>query len=154
MYLQNKRAFTLMELLCVLFLIAILMSIAFPSLNQTMTHHKLQTDAATMAHVLRDARTQAISSGEPRVVEFLVQGASYRVIDSSSTYKYKLSSGIQYAGNTTFSKSQSGIPTCTFYPSGSCNGGTVTLKGGNQKRYVIVIPVMGRVRVSSDNSSQ
>jgi Tfp pilus assembly protein FimT len=120
--------------------------IAAPVLAKTAASVQLQADARQMASLLRMARQQAMTSGQPTTVVFYPSSAKYKLMGSAYHY---LRPGIRYVGNTTFTVKSGGQPVCGFYPSGApSSGGTVTLGNSSERRYVIVNPVAGRIRVS------
>jgi Tfp pilus assembly protein FimT len=125
---------------------AILISLATPVFTGTIGVHKLKADARQMACVLKTAREKAIMSSEAQSVIFYTESTKYKFAGEAT---YWLNSGISYAGTSTFS-GDTGRKKCTFSPSGAPDsGGTVVLKNrSNDKLYIIVNPVAGRVRVS------
>jgi len=137
----------LVELLIVLALMSVLLTMAVPTFNRVYENIKLNADAQQMASVLRLARQEAVYSGQAKTVIFYTRSTKYKY-DSS----YWLNSGINYVGATTFLTKYAGKPACIFNPSGApSRGGTVTIKNSsNVKRYIIVNPVAGRVRVSEE----
>lgn len=125
--------------------IALACGIATPIFTKTLEAAKLKSDAQQMASVLRMARQEAITSGQPRTVVFYPQNAKYKI--SGQSYYY-LQSGITFFGTTNFTKQVGGLPACGFSPSGASSGGTITLRNSNNRLYVIVYSAAGRVRVS------
>lgn len=127
-------------------IIALAFGIATPLLSKTLESVRLKSDARQMASLLRMARQEAITSGEPRTVVFYPNNAKYKISGQSTYY---LQSGVAYVGATTFTMRVGGLPACGFSPSGApSSGGTVTLGNSNKRMYVIVNPAAGRVRVS------
>ena len=119
---------------------------ATPIFARTQASVQLQTDARKMASLLRMARQQAMTSGQPKTVVFYPANGKYKVNGSASYY---LQPGISFIGATTFTTKPGGQPICGFSPTGAPgSGGTVTLGNGLERRYVIVNPVAGRVRIS------
>lgn len=149
---MNNKGFTLIELLIVLLILGILGSMAVPSLAGTVEMLKLRADAQKMAGVLRMARQDAITSGQTSKVVFYADSNRYKNYDSSSPRgaTYLLNKGNIICGVPNFTPKILGNPACIFYSTGApVAGGTVTLKNKyNQKLYVIVNLVVGRIRIS------
>lgn len=121
------------------------MAIVAPDLSRLYGNIRLDADARQMAAVLRLARQEAISSATDKNVVFYTESTKYKY---DSTYYFN--PGIAYIGTTTFTTSYAGKPACVFKPSGvpGC-GGTVTIANNRgEKRYIIVNPAAGRIRVS------
>lgn len=129
-------------------IMALVSVIVVPALSKPLDAVKLQTDAQQMASLLRLARQQAITGGQPETVVFYPGNAKYKLSGQPSHY---LNPGISFVGTTTFTTKAGGMPACSFSPSGApSSGGTVTLSNGNSLVYIIVNPVAGRVRVSDN----
>jgi Tfp pilus assembly protein FimT len=135
-----------LELLAVMALMGIVLSLATPQFSKILASVRLNADARKMASVLKVVRQEAISSGQPRTVVFYTKNAKYKIVGQAS---YFLSPGIDFVGTTNFTMRVSELPACGFLPSGApSSGGTVTLGNSNSRRYVIVNPVAGRIRIS------
>jgi|LSQX01.3.fsa_nt_gb Tfp pilus assembly protein FimT len=129
-------------------LMALIMAMAFPALARPLDNAKLQADARQMTSLLRMARQQAITSGQPTTVVFYPDHAKYKIKGQSAYY---LKSGITFLGRTTFTKQESLLPVCGFSAGGApTSGGTVTLQNSSKRIYIIVNPVAGRVRISEN----
>ncbi len=141
----SRNGYTLLELLCVLALMGILSALAVPRLIY-ITHWELEGAARAMAADIRLVQQEAIVHGECTEVYFLGSHDSYQLRLPNVNRMVYLPEGVNYEGQTSF-------PTDPFlkfnYLGAPGGGGTVTLqtKSGS-KRYVIVTPVTGRVRVS------
>jgi general secretion pathway protein H len=143
----DNRGYTLVELVVVMAIMALLAGMAMPSCSRLLESARLESDARQMASLLRLARQQAITTGQPSTVIFYPGNAKYKLIGAS--YRF-LQPGIRFIGSTTFTSKQGGQPICGFSPLGApTSGGTVTLANSYQRWYVIVNPVVGRIRVSA-----
>lgn len=148
-----QKAFTLVEILCVIGLLSLMALIAVPALVDFGTNRNLEIAARTMATDLRKTQHKAITAGWSQYVEFRKDSGGkdiYRLKDGK-TSKYvniSLPEGVSIKANN-FPLSGS-VKTMYFSRSGAANpGGTVTLQDRTgQLLYVIVTPGTGRVRVS------
>lgn len=108
---------------------------------------RLETAAHELAGNLRSARQDAISSGQFSRVVFFVNVDCYSLRLSDGVSCVRLPEGINYKGTTSFSGNP---PDVIFnYMGRPSGGGTVTLQSKTgEKRYIIMTPVTGRVRIS------
>lgn len=143
--LNFEKGFTILELLCLLALISVFIFLSVPRLEVVKEKYELEAEAKKLAWILREARQDAIMSGEPKSVFF------YSLVDKYKDHEnewHSLKPGIKMAVNF---NTITGKPACVFSPDGAPNGGTVTLISKSRfKRYVVVSPVTGRVRVSDN----
>lgn len=65
---SNLRAFTLVELILVMALLAIVMALAAPSLSRSVRERDLQQEAARFVALTEFGRDEAVSQGVPMVV--------------------------------------------------------------------------------------
>jgi prepilin-type N-terminal cleavage/methylation domain-containing protein len=142
----NNYGFTLIELLAVLMIMSIVLSLSWPALDKMYQRYALNTATTDLAWTLRSARSYAMFSGKPVTVRFYVAANTYMSPDGW----FQLTEGIKYAGVPTFPSTIGGIPVCSFSASGApSGGGTIVLKNKlNMKKYIIVNPVVGKIRVS------
>lgn len=144
--LRQNKGFTLIETLAVLAIVGIMTAVVWPQ-AAPLSHWKLETAAWNLAGDLRLIRQEAIATGEVCKIVFFISTNSYQVRLAEKDILVYLPEGVFYEGSTTFK----GDPPFVHYnvlghPS---FGGTVILKSHRgEKRYVIVLPVTGRVRVS------
>ena len=75
---SRRRAFTLLEMLAVILLMALLMSLVLPGLG-AMRSSQLRNEARTLATQLEFARQQAIVTGQAHRVLFEVDTGAFRV---------------------------------------------------------------------------
>jgi len=136
-----------LELLIVIVLMGLIFSMTTPLFAKTLASVRLKSDARQVASLLRLARQAAISSGQGKMVVFYPNNAKYKIVGQTP---YNLESGISFVGTTTFTTRVGGLPACGFSPSGApSSGGTITLGNSDNRLYVIVNPVAGRVRIST-----
>ncbi len=117
-----------------------------PRFTGIMSGIKVQADARQLAGVLRMARVQAVATGDNQNVEFHIEEGNYEHYNHAT---YRLSEGVEYVGNKPFISLHRTYPACKFNAQGGVErGGTVALKCGDKKKYVIVLSTTGRIRVS------
>ncbi len=144
----DERGVTLLELLAAMFIMALLVALAFPVLVPVLDDIRLKGDAQRLAWELRAARQEAIATGNHRSVYLYPFGNYYRVEGQSSC---SLQKGVEFDGITFGAAYPSGPPACIFSASGAPQprAGTVVLTNQQGHRlYIIVNPVMGRIRIS------
>lgn len=136
----------MIEVVFTIAIIVMVSAIAMPALAKPLNTVKLRTDAQEMASLLRLARQQAMTSGQPQTVVFYPVNTKYKMSGQASHF---LNPGISFVGITTFTARVGGLPACSFSPSGApSSGGTITLSNSDSRIYVIVNAVAGRVRIS------
>lgn len=146
-----RCGFTLIELLCVIAIIAILSLLAMPLLFNWEPEWELEAAAWDLAAKIRLARQVAITRRKTTRIEFREAAGDYRIFfPGDPEEKITLPEGIYYGGINF--PSSGGVHLLSFTMSGAPNqGGTVILiNRDEEKRYVIVTPATGRVRVSED----
>jgi len=135
-----------MEVVVTMAIIALVSAMAMPALSKPLDNVKLRTDARQLASLLRLARQESMTSGQPKTVLFYPGNAKYKINGQSS---HLLNPGINFVGTTTFTTQVGGLPACSFSPSGApSSGGTITLSNSENRIYVIVNAVAGRVRIA------
>jgi prepilin-type N-terminal cleavage/methylation domain-containing protein len=145
--LYGVAGYTLIELIAVLALFALLAVLAVPRLT---SQHHWHLDAASrrMAADFRLLRHTAIFCGETCRVDFFIHVNRYELRLPDGRQRIDLPREVEFIGNTTFSGTP---PALRFNNMGRpSSGGTVILKAGNARRYIIVTPVTGRVRISKN----
>lgn len=143
----DERGFTLLELILVMLITTLSLAIITPSLQHQAGKMQLEGNARKMAWILRLNQQQAIYSGQDKMVRFYPAVNAYLAGD---TFHYL--EGAEYAALPNFPTQIGRVPACVFQPSGIPRaGGTVVLRNNRQdKSYVIVSPVAGRIRISAD----
>ena len=102
MKLWNKKGFTLVEMLVVLFILGILAALAGPNLTNMFSKNKMRTSTSAVTSTLYLARMKAINDGELFGVEFFEDGIFNIVQDPYGARTvigtpYQLEEGITFA---------------------------------------------------------
>jgi prepilin-type N-terminal cleavage/methylation domain-containing protein len=93
--LRSKAAFTLMELLLVLALLAMAVAIAAPSLARFFQGRALDNEARRMLALTRYGQSRAVSEGVPMVMWFKPDENTYG-LEAESTYSGTDTKAVQY----------------------------------------------------------
>ncbi|MBP8994863.1 MAG: prepilin-type N-terminal cleavage/methylation domain-containing protein [Bacteroidales bacterium] len=142
--LDYHHGFTLIELIIVLALLAFLFSSSLPSLAGLRSSLIGKTVVQKISSQLRIAKIEALNQGKTTKIVFNTTQNEYIYTDSSgkSTHYELPDEVILYRTNFP-------LNTIRFYLTGTpSSGGTITLRIGNNLKYLIITPVTGRVRIS------
>lgn len=148
---KKESAFTLVELMVTIAILAIIATLAAPNLSQMLRNTKVNTSSGDILTFLQQSRTEAIRLGKTVTVCGSADGSS-----CLSANKTNWSTGLlaKHSGSTTpiqkltFESSQlsiTGPETITFNTFGSTTAEheiTVTIPGANT--YSVCVEVIGR----------
>jgi len=136
--------FTLIELVLVLFVIAVAAAVAGPVIGRTTDGMRMRTEVAGFSATLRHAREQAVATQRPHRVE--VNPAEHRVSVIADEDDVRLTRSL--APLLTIEAYPPLALAVRFAPHGVSNGGDFRLSTGGISYMVSVDPLTGRVRVS------
>lgn len=98
---NNKRAFTLVELMVVVALLAVIASVAVPSFTQFLINNRLQAQADEFAFFLQYARGEAVTKRQPHKVVSIAQSVSITDINDNVLSIFEPRVGFNF-GNASF----------------------------------------------------
>lgn len=151
----RRRGFTLIELVCVLGLIGIMSSIAYPSIRSLLKADRLKLSSKLLINDIRYAKMYAVAKGykATTLVRFLRDDKSgtyigYRILDTGNVNHEILKERYFYHGviidgdNSTFSSGNK-VDTLEFFSNGSVEPAcTIVLKDldtGKSKKITLTI---------------
>ena len=144
----RARGFTLLEVSVVLLVMGIVAAcLAAPAAKHTLARKNLENAAQKLAWEIRGLREEAIAAGIARQVEFFLYSRAYYF--SATGRRVELEPGVDFAYITLPRDAYNRI-ILRFDANGNPNqGGTVALRNSyGEQKCVIILPVIGRVRVS------
>lgn len=144
---RRRQGVVLTELLMVLLLLGILTAIAIPAMR-SFGQWPLRAASQEMAARIREARQTAMATGNICYVVFFEFSARYRLELPTGREWINLPSEVVFGGiNFPLFDNR---PTVYFRYTGAPNrGGHLILRDRNgRRRFIIVTPVTGRVRIS------
>lgn len=149
----NKKAFTLIELIMVLFIIGMATAIVGGSLYRNMDGIRLKTAAKEMAATMRYARSRSVA--EKKVYSFIADVKGYGLYTDHSDnapeegrkkhaynlYKYFPEGVFIEIGE----KEEAGIE---FFPEGDSTGGVIILKNQKASSHAISVDkIQGSIKI-------
>lgn len=141
----RQRGFTLLELIVVIFVIALLAGIVFPSFRGLSTR-QLSSDARRIASLLQYLSDSAMASKETYSVDFDLQRSSisWKGPEGDKTESLKTLAGVdlQSKGMT-----REGLVTVFFGPAGILEYIEVLLKDNENGIKVTFNPISGRAKI-------
>lgn len=153
----SDRAFTLVEVTIVIFIMATMMAVAVPYYLHYYHEARLAAAAREFATATQWARLQAVTGQREAVVEFDLDRQSYAVTAPKTATKPGEALAIGMPPKVRLATAQvgeeppldSGRCTARFYPNGTCDAMTVVFRGADQRGVttVAVDPVTARATV-------
>lgn len=139
----RQRGFTLVELILVLFIMALVAGVALPAVGRGLDTLQLRAEVATFSGFLRYAREQAITRRESRQVT--IDPDAHRLTLSLPGAEAPRASRRLSPRITVQAASPTGLA-ITFSPRGVSSGGSFRLVSPDGRAYrVSVDPLTGRV---------
>ena len=136
-----KRGFTLIELAVTLFVMALGMAVAAPSLSRGLDTVRARSETAGIATFLRAAREQAITHNRPYEVRVRAEDG---VIDLRTGETVRASRRLALGVRVTVDSPTSG--TVTFLPQGLSSGAQLRVEGPGRRAYLVTVDALtGRV---------
>jgi general secretion pathway protein H len=136
--------FTLIELVLVLFVIALAAAVAGPVIGRTAEGMRMRTEVAGFSATLRHAREQAVATQRPHRVE--INPGEHRMSIIADESDVRLTRSL--ARQLTVEAIPPPALTVSFEPHGVSSGGDFRLGTGSLVYLVSIDPLTGRVRVS------
>jgi general secretion pathway protein H len=143
-----QAGFTLLELLAVLFLMALLLGLVLPNLLHSWEGERNRATLRQLATTLRTARSEAITRGRKVRVFLNLKTGRYRM-EGSGQEGALMGVSLTDAALVwqTPDKSQGYI---AFFGDGSSSGGQLALVEPTGRRYLLVVaPITGKVSLES-----
>jgi general secretion pathway protein H len=149
---SSERGFTLLEMVCVLALIAIMAAVLLPFYSSHTTRSRLQGYVLQTAALLKEDRNAAIRRGTG--VATLVDTGSRVIRSGASSDMIRIPDDVRF--ETLLPRTcnhREALSTIRFFASGMSCGGAVTLARENVDYEVRVNWLTGRVEIVSSNTA-
>jgi prepilin-type N-terminal cleavage/methylation domain-containing protein len=164
---NNKKAFTLVELCVVIAIFGIIALIAAPNLATGLPKYRIKRAARDITSKIRAARSEAIKTSSPITIEFDIDDNRYRIDDQwypdgslSDYYGSSVSFGVGNSGESdecTFPDNADGNCNLTFNSRGISNAAgsdlAIYLTNIEDTAYRIVINTAGSIQLQQSFDS-
>lgn len=146
----SERGFTLLEMVCVLAIVALMAAVLLPFVPHHTSRARLQGYVLQMAALLKEDRNAAIRRGTG--IATLVDTGSRLIRSGSSADIVRIPDDVQFEALLPRTCNQrEALSTITFFPSGMSCGGAVALTRADVGYEVRVNWLTGRVEIVSRN---
>lgn len=137
---SGQGGFTLIELMIALAIIALAMGVAGATLLRSGTGFQVQATSSEVIDLLRQARADAVATGQVQMVEFDGADAVFR---SSVAQPVYLPDRIEAK---VISASSAGRGRVVFFQNGTSSGGTIEVFSGTRRDVVVVDWLTGSIQ--------
>lgn len=146
---RGARAFTLLELMVVLFVLSIMLTLVLPYFN--MSGNSLDAEARKMASVLRYLNETAAARKETMQIKFDLAKrlVTWSESGSEKAESFQTLKAVELQSKGTLKE---GELTVFFGPTGLGEFLNVYLSDGDAERTVAFNPISGRVRISDEEA--
>lgn len=143
--LSSERGFSYVDLLLVLALAAILMSIAVPSVQDSLRSYRLSSAAERLAGTLNRARVLAVSQGAVYQVQFNVSARTFSVVNQSDS-QFTTPIVERLPQDISFRL----VPRnpVTFSSRGVAHGGVIVLASSSRNQVAVIVGGSGKTQIT------
>ncbi|MBI2359503.1 MAG: prepilin-type N-terminal cleavage/methylation domain-containing protein [Deltaproteobacteria bacterium] len=146
---ENKKGFSLLELLVVLLLLALSSALVIPAIDAGLKQRQVRRSALELAAVARGLRRTAIYHGS---LQSLVLDPSESSYEAFGGNKVVLPADVRISAIQGGEPTGQGLTRFLFFPNGSILSGEIGLSGGEGSAYLIRLdPLSGRVLVERES---
>ena len=147
----TERGFTLLEMVCVLAIVAMLAAVLLPLVPRQTSHSRLQAYAMQMATLLKTDRNAAIRRGADVATLVDTRTRSLRSGATLATVRVPDDVGFQALLPQTC-RQRAALSTIDFFANGMSCGGTITLTRFDAGFEVRVNWLTGRIEIVSQHT--
>ena len=147
-----ERGFTLLEMVCVLAIIAMLASVLLPLIPRQTSRSRLQAYALQMATLLKADRNAAIRRGSD--VATLVDAGSRSIRSGATSETVRIPDDVRFAALLPQTcRQHAALSTISFFANGMSCGGTIALTRLDAGYEIRVNWLTGRIEIVSSNTA-
>ena len=140
---NNKRGFTLLEMLLVIFLISIIVGISAVVFTRSLPSQRVDAVAREIMASFRQARSNAVMSGKWQVLNIDIEGRTFSV-EGGAVRAIPADVSIRVI-DPLYGEVVTGGYRFVFAPSGVAEGGSVVLSAGKKVVTLEIDPIVGAV---------
>ena len=148
---EAQRGFTLLEMVCVLAIVAMLAAVLLPLVPRQTSRSRLQAYALQMATLLKSDRNAAIRRGAD--VATLVDAGSRSLRSGATSQTVRLPDDVRFQALLPQTcRQRAALSTVDFFANGMSCGGTITLTRLDAGYEIRVNWLTGRIEIVSQNT--
>jgi general secretion pathway protein H len=146
----SERGFTLLEMVCVLAIIAMVASVLLPLIPRQTSRSRLQAYALEATSLLKADRSAAIRRGSE--VATLVDAGTRSIRSGVTSQTLQIPDDVRFEALLPQTcRQQSALSTIRFFPNGMSCGGTIELTRLDTGYEIRVNWLTGRIEIVSSN---
>jgi len=141
---ENKRGFTLLEMLLVLFLISLIVGISVVALTRSLPSQKVDSAAREIMAIFRQARSEAITGGKWQILNVDIEEKTFGIEGGNAPRRIPAEVSLKIIDPVAGEVNRGGYR-FVFSPSGVVDGGTIVLSAGKKVVTLETDPIIGAV---------